>query len=365
MTKLNAWLAKVAMVISVLGLIVPSNTARAQAQAPAPAPADAQTRGVQADLAFETSEFMRQTAYRNVSRLDTDDAPDGAYGAVNRAWDLSHQGQWYIEEQRSGADLINGGLSAGDPEAISRGLHILQWGFRHQNNGGSFSCPDSFHSTSFFVEACAHSCLLIQASPFAQRFAGQIATMTAQVQKSALWMVRPDVEPLGRRHNQPFTHRRYLVACALGETGVLCQDKALIRKSEEYIREGLALQDPSGFNPERDGYDSSYNAVGLFFAERYCTLVAGDDVRAALRPMLEKGIAWEASRINPDGTLITTGNTRVGGQITEAARSGQLKKPAVGQVFRCLAYWSQLSGENSYAALADKVAAAAHMSHLK
>src|ERR1700679_2628675 len=63
------------------------------------------------DLAFETSSFMLRTIYRDVPHLNPDSAPDGAYGPVNRAWDKNHRGEWYIEEQRSGAELVAGGIA--------------------------------------------------------------------------------------------------------------------------------------------------------------------------------------------------------------------------------------------------------------
>jgi hypothetical protein len=59
-------------------------------------------QGIADDLAFETRAFMRQTAYRNVPRLNPESAPDGAYGPVNTDWDATRAGNWYIEEQRYG-----------------------------------------------------------------------------------------------------------------------------------------------------------------------------------------------------------------------------------------------------------------------
>ena len=76
-------------------------------------------------------------------------------------------GNWYIEEQRYGTDAILGGIAQQNTTAIARGLKILRWGFEQQQSDGSFNCPDAFHSTSFFVEAAAHACLLLKASPYA------------------------------------------------------------------------------------------------------------------------------------------------------------------------------------------------------
>ncbi len=306
------------------------------------------------DLRFETSEFMKSTAYRRVDRLAADGAPSGAVSPVNVQWDQNHAGSWYIEEQRYGTDAILGGIAQQDTTAIERGLKILHWGFEQQQPDGSFNCPDAFHSTSFFVEAAAHACLLLGASQYAERYAAETDWLKPRVRAAALWMVQPYVEVLGRKHNAPYTHRRYLVAAALGETGVLCSESALIDRSKDYIREGISLQDPSGFNPEKGGYDCNYQAVGLVFAERYYNLVADDQLKHQLHGMLQKGITWLANRVRTDGTLDTTGNTRVGsGQ--ELSRNGVPKKISYAQVYRAFYDWSLISGDSAFEHLAEKV----------
>jgi len=320
-------------------------------------------RGVAADYLFQTSAFMQHSAYRNVAKLDNDSAPDGAYGPVNRAWDVDHSGNIYIEEQRNGGDLILGGICANNQSAIKRGFTILKWGFDRQRPDGSFETKNPFHSTSFFVEATAHAFLLLQTSPYGGTYSRQIADLKPRLQQAAHWMIQPDVMDEGMRENQKFTHRRYLVACALGETGVLCHDRELVRHSEDFCRDGISLQSPEGYNPERGSYDSSYNSLGLVYAEQYYTLVADEDLRPPLFSMLQRGVAWQASRVNPDGSENTTGNSRVAGVQTETDRSGTPKHIAVGQIFRCFSYWAQISGDEKYEALAEQVAANAKMLH--
>jgi hypothetical protein len=306
------------------------------------------------DLRLETSDFMKSTAYRRVDRLAPDPAPSGAYSPVNIQWDQSHTGQWYIEEQRYGADAIVGGISQGDTAAIERGLKILRWGFGQQQPDGSFNCPDAFHSTSFFVEAAAHACLALEASQYAERYMADTSWLKPRLQAAALWMIQPFVEALGCKHNVPYTHRRYLVAAALGEAGVLCSNQPLIDRSKDYVREGISLQEESGINPEKGGYDCNYQAVGLVFAERYYDLVADDQLKQALREMLRKGNTWLTSRVRADGTLDTTGNTRVGsGQ--EISRNGVAKKISYLEVYRAFYGWSLISGDSGFEQLAQKV----------
>jgi hypothetical protein len=316
----------------------------------------AASEGTIRDLAFETSNFMLSSAYRDVSHLYPDSAPDGAYGPVNRAWDARHKGEWYIEEQRFGADVVAGGIATKNTDAVDRGLLILNWGFAQQKPDGGFDCPDKFHSTSFFVEAVAHALLLVEASEYSARYSSTIADMKPKLHSAALWMTDSQNETRGKKKNLPFTHRRYLVAAALGETGVLTGDPSLVQSSEAYVRDGIALQAATGFNPERGGWDSSYHAKGMAFACRYYTIVADGELKQALYTSMHKAMEWEASRVNDDGTINTEGNTRVSGKKTEDNRAGKPKTVEVRQVYRSFYYWSVISGDASYEKLAEKVA---------
>jgi hypothetical protein len=307
---------------------------------------------------------MQKEAYRRPDHIapESDLLPDGAMSPVNRRWDSTHQGSWYIEEQRYGSDAISAGLANNDTTSINRGLRILSWGFRQQQPNGSFNCPDAFHSTSFFVEASAHSMLMLQASRYGPIYQTAIQAMVPMIHSAALWMTLPDVEREGQRRNMPYTHRRYLVAAALGETGILTGDTMLIARSKTYISQGLLLQDSSGYNPEKGGYDCSYHSVGVVYAQRYYDIVAGDDTRPAIYAMLKKAIGWLTTRVRPDGTLNPDGNTRTGlGQ--EKGRNDNLKTLNYGQAFRSFYRWYQLTGDPAYEDWAKKVVAGKNLQH--
>jgi hypothetical protein len=306
------------------------------------------------DMRFETSTFMKNTIYRRPDHIATDSALSGAESSINIQWDRTRKGQWYIEQQRYGSDAVCGGVAKQDPAAIERGVRILRWGFEQQQPDGSFDCPDTFHSTSFFLEAAAHACLVLKDSQYADQYAPTIEWMKPRILKAALWMTEPAVEEKGKRSNAPYAHRQYLVGAALGEAGVLCDNPSLIATSKAYISEGIAMQDPSGFNPEKGGYDSSYDAVGLFYAERYYDLVADGETRDQLRKMLEKGYAWLRTRILPDGTINPAGNTRTG-TAQERNRTGAVKTMNYGYTYKGFYRWYLISGDTSYEKLAEKV----------
>jgi len=306
------------------------------------------------DFRFESSTFMQKTLYRRPEHVATDIDQSGAESPINISWNQTHTGKWYIEQQRYGGDAVCAGVAKQDPATIERGLKILHWGLEQQQPDGSFNCPDTFHSTSFFVEAAAHTCLLLKASPYADQYASTIEWMKPKILKAARWMIQPAVEEEGKRSNAPYAHRRFLVAAALGEAGVLCDDSTLIEKSKGYIQDGVAMQDPTGYNPERGGYDSSYHAVGLFYAERYYDAVADSDTKTELRKMLDKGYTWLASRILSDGTINPEGNTRTGAS-QEKSRTGVVKGMNYGYTYKGFYRWSLISGDSKYQQLAEQV----------
>ncbi len=307
--------------------------------------------GPRGDFTFEASEFLRQTSYRKPDKTADQFDADGAYGPLNMAWNATHQGRWLIEEQRYGFDAIVAGISYHRQDLVSRGEKILDWGFQRERADGSFDCPDRFHSASFFIEVAAHAGLLLQASDMREQNQAWVDGMKPRLHLAAAWMMRPENEGSGRAHDAPYTHRCYLDADALGETGVLLHDEEMIKRSREYIRDGLSRQDPAGFNPEKGGWDTSYHVAGLLFAMDYYTLVADDELRQQMRPMIEQGMGWLQARVRPDGTVDQTGNTRTGfGQ--ERGPQGNLKRMSYGSAYRASYDWAMITGDEHWARLA-------------
>ncbi len=298
--------------------------------------------GVRGDLAFYTSPFLATTAYRKPDAAANQFAADGAYGPLNRAWDSTHQGRWLIEEQRYASDAIIAGLITHRQDLIGNGRRIFDWGFRMEQPDGGFNCPDRFHSASFFIEAAAHSALLLQASDMAAQNQAWVDSIAPKLNLAAHWMIDARNETPGRAHDAPYTHRFYLDAAAIGEAGVLTHDDALVKRSRAYIRDGIARQRPDGANPEKGGTDTSYHVVGLLFAMNYYSLVANDDMRAQLDPMIHRGLGWISIRIRPDGTVDQNGNTRTGfGQ--ERGPQGNLKTMSYGSAYRAFFYWATIT----------------------
>jgi hypothetical protein len=174
-------------------------------------------------------------------------------------------------------------------------------------------------------------------------------------------MIRPDIKDTywpahGNQTSElPYCHRRYLDACALGEAGVLCGDRELVAESQVLVRNGIAFQRPDGVNPERNGYDTSYHAIGLMYACRYYQIVADAKLRQEMKPMLEKGISWLYHRIQSDGSIDMSGNSRTG-PGKELTRSGKPKEQEYPSTVAALLEWGRLSGNKQYQDAAARVA---------
>jgi len=269
-------------------------------------------------LTLSIDEFLSEIMYRQPKHMIDDVAPDGAVG-VNSRFETKQAPEWFIEQQRGGGDLVQAGVILKNDALISEGVRIINWGFAHQGPGGDFpGTGDPLHSTSFFVETAARATLLMQLAND-PRYQAQIAEWTPKVKAAARWMIRPDVAQKGRENNLlPYTHRFYLRAAALGLAGAVTGDNELSQAALAYAREAVTRQQPDGVNPEKDGFDVSYQMVGVCFALRYLTVCPDETLRAKIKDMTRKAVDNALTMMAPDGTVSIEGSTRAGHEKSRA-----------------------------------------------
>ena len=259
---------------------------------------------------------------RSLYRLSVTDnfSDDGAAGA-------NRQGYQWIEEQRQGAEWVLRGRVQGRNDWVSRGWKQLDWGLSRQQGDGGFGSKDPFHSTSFFIEALARSCILDPERANATRLDG--------LARGAHWLMRPDIEARGARGNLPYTHRRYILAAAFGQSAQVTGVAAFRSKAVDWAQQGLALRRPDGTNPEKGGYDSGYQMVGVLMALRYLPVCTDPQLRARLRAMVQAAVRPELARLRPDGSVDPSGSTRI---EKERARNGKIKDVPYGEILQALVY---------------------------
>jgi hypothetical protein len=191
---------------------------------------------------------LSRALYSTPGRLASKIGPSGAI-SFNAEWESGQAEHWFIEQQRYGADLVQAGLVRNDRELVQQGWRVLEWGFAKQGPDDDFpGTGDPFHSTSFFVEASARALLLHRQSG-QKGFEDVIAQHVAKVAAAARWLMRPAVARGGQRHNLPYTHRRWVLAAALGETASLTGDRAMAKAAADYYP---GMKDTQG-DKERTG----------------------------------------------------------------------------------------------------------------
>src|SRR5207253_6362168 len=100
-----------------------------------------------------------------------------------------------------------------------------------------------------------------------QRLVARLAALLPRLHAAARWMAGSGVWKPGLAFDAACTHRRYLVAAALGLTSALTGDRKLRRLARRALVDGLNAQRRDGVQPENGGYDSSYQARGMVYAE--------------------------------------------------------------------------------------------------
>lgn len=342
--------------MTLVGLMLSSGLSRAESPASG-------VLGTAGNLALETSRITAENAHQDRQKEPADWRSLSGASGMNLKWEEDPSQPWFIEYQKVGRDWVAAGLASGDKDKVRWGLKILDWGFSKMESDGEFKHPDCYHSASFFVEAVVHVILMLEASPWRAEFAGTLENFKPKLLTSARWMIRPDIDALNwpDDNNYPrifgerrYAHRRFLDAVAIGGVGLIFQDKPLIEKGVWLIRNGIALQQPDGVNPERSGPDTSYQALGLVYACRYYQIIADDAMRAELIPTLEKGYAWLLGRIKPDGDIDGTGNTRTGAS-GEPSRDGKPKRLDYRTTAVSIACWAQLTRNPELEATARRV----------
>ena len=328
-------------------------------------------------------------------------ASDGAVG-VNAKWESGTSTNWYIELQRQGIFDIVSGIRAEDDAEIRAGLQQFDWGWAHQSSDGSFpgtaggSTGQEFHSSSLFVEAAARTALLLKSyspityTPDSVYYNSEIAWYTANVHAAALWFTTPSVAAAGQAYNQPFTHRRYLLAATLAEAAALTGDSSFSAAAVPYIQDGLSKQltpgwraavlktrsgqlpaatliapnhqiargsifltNAAGVNPEQNGYDTEYQCLGIYYANIYLPYCTDPTLSSRIISMMNLGLKWESQFITPDGQISIAGDSRMG---IELDRNGNVKEPTKGVTYGAFSLGAQNTGNAVFQLYATRIA---------
>lgn len=241
--------------------------------------------------------------------------------SVNIAWEEGERGDFFIEQQRYGADVIETGIILEDSDLIADGIKMIDWGFARQGSDGSFpGTGDAVHSSSLFLEAAARAGLALkQYKP--RTYRRMIRDWRRKTHLLAHWFI--DADDIGRDVNlEPFGHRYFLRAAAIEQAARLTRDRSLDAFADAYAVEGMARQGVDGTMAERGGFDASYQMVGMTFASRYFATARNAALRQQVTLTMWHGISRFLQDVELTGEVLIDPSSRT---ATETSRSGAAK----------------------------------------
>lgn len=289
--------------------------------------------------------------------------PDGSLGR-NRA------GYFHVRFQAGLHHWADAAVARSDAEAANQFVKALDYALGHEQDGGSFPAvippglsgagaptqADLASGAAFFLASAGSGFLALRGSPWFQRDPGLVAARDALSRavprlRAALGRLKTDRDLLARADARA-PNRLLFDALAFVSLGQALGDPASIRIGLGFQAQALSLQSSAGFFVEGGGYDSSYNAVALAVGYRLLLLRPQD---AGLSKALHRALDWEGTRIAPDGSLLTAGNSRVreGGERFLGAE----KQVDVPHCAEALALAYAVTGEARWQGLAERMIA--------
>ena len=302
-------------------------------------PADALARPHKAglDRALERTPIIVKNAYKQLP-------PMGRRGQMGNNLPGEGGGGFQLADQQLGDLYVRSGLVYGRPKVIRRGFRAFDYAFRRQRSDGSLP-EDQAEGYAFFVEAVAHSALLLQKSRYAGRFRGKLGSYRHKLERAARHMITPAAFDAFKGRNSSYTHSGYSVGTALTLTGKLVHNGSFRRFGRSAIKAALDNQRSKGANPELGGYDVRYQTVGIAYAERFRVYFPGGRLKRRVEAMTRRGLRWMDHRVDRDGYIQWRGSTRA---CRELASDGDLKSPGYPFAVRAFAYWGALNGRDGY-----------------
>ncbi len=261
--------------------------------------------------------------------------------------------------QRGGCWMLIGAVVAGDVERADAAWNSVETTFAHQIEDGGFlsvrkpgdthepTRPERVETAFFYLQELGHAILMVQASPLKGHFHKRIAALEPKLRRACAFIQAGyDGIILKAGHT---ANRMFIAAKAFGLCGIILNDDELKRSSRKLVAVAMAKRDSDGVFVERDGRDSSYNAVSLLMAQVLALYQPDPELDAALA----KAMAWERSRIKPTGEVEVAGNTRTG--LGQEHMMGKPKTVNYREVTLALSYFGMIHDDPASLALAERV----------
>lgn len=263
--------------------------------------------------------------------------------------------------------LANYALAAKTPDALEKFVRAIEYAFAHQTDQGDFEFvmpaslakqhalneADRASATAFFLSSSVYGLYAIRTSTWAQQTPElrPLITRLTQIERklpsSLAYLSRQ--RAILERADQQAPNRLLINALAFVALGKILGNQEAVDLGRHFSNLASQQIHASGYFIEGGGYDSSYNGVSTATAFRLAALEPSD----SLRTSAERAMAWQVTRITPEGEIMMDGNTRV--HTNGETFFGQRKTMDVPHTLEALAWSSIGSGGPKHEALATKV----------
>lgn len=302
-------------------------------------------------------ELLQRIPKERLRVLIGDSRPDdqGFIGTNHRA------GQW-IEAgtQRGSCRTVIYGVVTGDLATADDAWRGIETTFAHQRADGGFEANDRPNGASakpfgaavetafFFLQEFGRAILVIRQSPHEKHFHERIVALEPKLRR-AMAFVASGYDTIITNSTHA-VNRIVIAAKAFGLCGLALHDDQLIATSRKLIAHALTRRDKDGVFIEKNGRDSSYNAVSILFGQTLALHLPIPGFEAAL----PKAVAWQLTTIRPNGEVDVTGNTRTG-VGKEPSYFGEPKTVNYGEVVQALTMYGLAKNDKTALATADRV----------
>lgn len=269
-------------------------------------------------------------------------------------------GQWYeAGMQRGGCWQLIGAVAGGDVARADAAWKSIETTFAHQIEDGGFlsirkpgdthepTKPERVETAFFYLQELGHALLVVEASPMVAHFRERITALKPKIRR-ACGFIQAGYDGIILKAGHT-ANRMFIAAKAFGLCGIILEDEELKKSARKLVAVAMSKRDAEGVFIERGGRDSSYNAVSLLMGQVLNLYLCDAELDAAFK----RAMAWQRTRVHPDGAVEIAGNTRTG--LGQEQMMGHPKGVNFREVALAFAYYGMTQHDAEALQLAEKV----------
>jgi hypothetical protein len=245
-------------------------------------------------------------------------------------------------------------IAAGNRQGIEAGWRAIDATFEHQTEIGHFAREGGPvggpSGVAFWLCELDQAVLVLRDSQFAAEYKIRIDQLLPKIHKAARWLAQTKYLERLKREDADTPNRLLFDGLAYGLSGLLTDDKELREFGREFIDSTMKhYRESDGVFLEKGGHDSSYQAVAALKLQVWTTYFPDKKLEAAA----DRAVQWEIGRIEPDGQVDVTKNTRTG--LNQEKWLGNYKGVNLSEVTFCLLYDYARTGNQEALAAAKRI----------